>query len=506
MSQIQTYPHLPLGFSHQKLNSYTNGDFSKFGVEKQSPLPKEFARKPSSKSTTVSTVGNKPKTSTNSSTGLRLNLHVHIHPPLSSSSSFGNKQQGSNPPQQQHSLPKGKEHISQKQQERKQQSLVINEDKETDVIVGHGGYGTVWSLRSRKTKEPLPEVLKISSFVNRDGTFDEEQFIVYEKEIEFLKLLQNITLPFTTVLNNEDKNNNNTDENKSTASPTTTIHYSIVPKLIDSWTNTSLSTGFQQGCQIMEKLDGNLTDLGLSQARMFHLEEGSFLFTPIQFRKVSEIPELLDSNDLIHGDLKPRNLVYLNGGHILKIIDGGFWGRISHYKAKAKAKAKESALSGASSISSNSIERKDKETQLSKRDTLKKVMKENAQIGYPDLPFCNAMDRRNPKNPPSFPLHLWPYLNKCQLCFAFTVNRKTYLLRENSKCELLPWEVVLMLFKLPTEYFYEFLALYDPRSSFSNTITQVKPVIALNDSKSHLKSKDARSEKTLPLKKNTRSS
>jgi serine/threonine protein kinase len=271
-------------------------------------------------------------------------------------------------------------------------------------FIGKGGYGAVYQVRHSQTKRPLPEVLKISY------CYDKETLDAFHKEVFYLEELQNITVPPIPGLSNQ-------------------VPHTLAPRIFHS--SVSTKQHVSHGYQIMEKLDTNMTQLGILQAKNYGLDDKCFAFTTEQFLNLLWIPLILDSIDFIHGDLKPRNICQTMQGKIQKVIDLAFGGKSDFYK----------------------VNQSDKSSQR---------LYDRPQLGYPSLRFRKKKDRMNPKNPPSFPPHLWKFLNRCQIYYSLVIKRQTYLIRNGTKrCELIPGELILDHLNLPSLYVVQFLNLFD---------------------------------------------
>lgn len=315
------------------------------------------------------------------------------------------------------SLGKGKEHIS------------VTDEWETDKIVGEGAYGIVLSLRHKQTHTPGSMILKISPFIDLKMKYDPSQADAFFKEILYLNhLFQNEYLMIPPTIYNQQ-----------------TKPQPIVPQLYAASVNFNPSNRCVQGLQVMEQFDGTMTQLGETQAVRLGKPNGVFVFYDYQIFNMIQLSHILDSCDIVHGDLKPRNIVYRENGRILKLIDCAFMGYSWFYNH-------------------NDEKHKQQQENIFYRP----------QIGFPGLPFRELVNRQHPTNPPAFPSHLWRILNRLQLYFALMVHRKTWIIKttensnddKNESCEQITILEILKWIKLSQKEITEFLNLYQQKSTF----------------------------------------
>lgn len=179
----------------------------------------------------------------------------------------------------------------------------------------------------------------------------------------------------------------------------------LVPELF------SHNTSGKHATQIIEQFDGSLTHIGLAQAQLFdNIRGGGVAFTVKQMVQQSQLLDVLDHKQLVHGDLKRRNILVL--GDVLALGDWSFAGAL------------------ASKLRPNQIPDPD--------DYL------CPEVGFPDLPLHLVQDKH------ALPHCIWNYLNRLQLYLDSAHNRSTYLISDDGKsAEKVPECVLRRLFQIP---------------------------------------------------------
>lgn len=362
---------------------------------------------------------------------------------------------------------------------------------EPDMFLGKGEYGTVVSLRSKKTRQPTGQIMKVSLFRNER---DERTF---NREVYYLVRLQEIQWSRERLGEEKDKPTRGSNETKSSVSPLENSvfeasspdecksssdssrlipHGWLVPRLYSYWkdnieqrrrrpradaasNSTTILTSpasapvpVMQGIQIMEQFEGTVTDLGLIQAKRFRLKRAVAL-TAQQICSVVGCVHAYDRVKIVHGDLKRRNLLYSRKGQDIRGGDHGFTGFLM------------------TAIETHRLRKANPNKSISAPPLT------HPKIGYP---------REMGKWVHRFPTHLWEYLNRWQMYFDFvyvlapctfryaacshsrmwmidwegSYNRLTYVFDENSNSGMtlykLPEPLIRKMLNVPLDIVYEF--------------------------------------------------
>jgi len=318
----------------------------------------------------------------------------------------------------------------------------VNAACELYKCLGEGTYGQVYAMRDKETKQPSGRILKISMLL---GQREIDSFV---REVLYLQELQD-----------QAWRKSEADEWRP-----------LVPKLYTSKTHTLRRPNcplILEGHQTMEQMDGTVTELGLSQARPFNIR--GVAYTSQQFQEMITLTLLLDQMQIVHGDLKRKNLLYKRRNDttqgkisssenyddiVMVLSDFGFTGMLPSLSLSSSTLSKEMEL----------------------------LLK--PRVGFPDLPMINKKPKKGKKDLKQqdgnstkniLPTHLWPYLNRWQMYFDFVYNRATYLIDEKNtpkKVSLLPKWVIRHMFEIPEKILDEFLSLYGldgPTLPFPNT-------------------------------------
>jgi serine/threonine protein kinase len=200
----------------------------------------------------------------------------------------------------------------------------------------------------------------------------------------------------------------------------------------------------------MERVGGNISDLMCDQYYRWidphrTTSDRRFALTQLQWSRILEVLNRLDALQLIHGDLKPRNLLYMDLTSSqspmdweLRLCDFAFSGWVERSRPESRQKGHSFG---------------------------------EPQNGFPNAPFRDRKNNKSLFHPPGYTYEMWASLNRLQWLYAMGVARPSWMISDTGHVEPLTVDALTDRLGLSSSLVQSYLALYQPLHAHSTAAT-----------------------------------